>query len=168
MLTHSLVLTHSLICLLTHSLMLTHSLIQERLVECIPMVKMGLACEYFHYILVATDHYNVLLRTWFNQHVLRAHMYSLTHSCLLTHLLTRYLLLQAYIVSYEGAKKLLKLCNRATFHVDLDAWRHSSLKVLTHSLTHAYSLTHSLIICRSGCSIQCWRIRPSRVQVWPN
>lgn len=30
----------------------------------------------------------------------------------------------AYIVSQKGARKLLELCKKATFHVDLDAWRH--------------------------------------------
>lgn len=33
----------------------------------------------------------------------------------------------AYMVSNEGARKLLKLCTKAVFHVDLDAWRHHSL-----------------------------------------
>lgn len=35
----------------------------------------------------------------------------------------------AYIVSQAGARKLLKLCPKAVFHVDLDAWRHSDLKI---------------------------------------
>jgi hypothetical protein len=33
----------------------------------------------------------------------------------------------AYLVSFQGAQKLLQLCPKATYHVDLDAWRHSSL-----------------------------------------
>eukprot|EP01039_Chlorochromonas_danica_P000430 gene431-464_t len=33
----------------------------------------------------------------------------------------------AYMVSREGAQKLLSLCPKATYHVDLDAWRHKSL-----------------------------------------
>lgn len=32
-----------------------------------------------------------------------------------------------YMISHAGAKKLLNLCPKATFHVDLDAWRHKSL-----------------------------------------
>jgi len=35
----------------------------------------------------------------------------------------------AYLVSNEGARKLLKLCPKAVFHVDLDAWRHPSLVI---------------------------------------
>jgi len=35
----------------------------------------------------------------------------------------------AYMVSFEGAKKLLDLCPKAVFHVDLDAWRHTSLDI---------------------------------------
>lgn len=35
----------------------------------------------------------------------------------------------AYMVSQEGARKLLSLCSKATFHVDLDAWRHPSLVI---------------------------------------
>jgi len=30
-------------------------------------------------------------------------------------------------VSRQGALKLLALCPKATFHVDIDAWRHRSL-----------------------------------------
>ena len=35
----------------------------------------------------------------------------------------------AYIVSQAGARKLLKLCPKAVFHVDLDAWRHRDLRI---------------------------------------
>jgi len=35
----------------------------------------------------------------------------------------------AYMVSNKGARKLLELCKRATFHVDLDAWRHPDLNL---------------------------------------
>ena len=35
----------------------------------------------------------------------------------------------AYIVSQSGARKLLKMCPKAVFHVDLDAWRHKNLKI---------------------------------------
>lgn len=35
----------------------------------------------------------------------------------------------AYMVSNAGARKLLSLCKKATFHVDLDAWRHRSLVI---------------------------------------
>ncbi|KAJ1401494.1 hypothetical protein B484DRAFT_405706 [Ochromonadaceae sp. CCMP2298] len=33
------------------------------------------------------------------------------------------------MVTLEGARKLLELCPKATYHVDLDAWRHSSLEL---------------------------------------
>lgn len=35
----------------------------------------------------------------------------------------------AYLVTYSGAQKLLTLCPKATFHVDLDAWRHRQLVI---------------------------------------
>lgn len=35
----------------------------------------------------------------------------------------------AYMVSRKGAEKLLKLCSKATYHVDLDAWRHPELDI---------------------------------------
>lgn len=35
----------------------------------------------------------------------------------------------AYMVSRKGAEKLLKLCSKATYHVDLDAWRHPDLDI---------------------------------------
>lgn len=35
----------------------------------------------------------------------------------------------AYMVTNAGARKLLQLCPKAVFHVDLDAWRHQSLIV---------------------------------------
>lgn len=36
----------------------------------------------------------------------------------------------AYMVTNQGARKLLSLCPNAVFHVDLDAWRHKSLKMV--------------------------------------
>jgi glycosyl transferase, family 25 len=33
----------------------------------------------------------------------------------------------AYMVSYKGAQKLLKLCSKASYHVDLECWRHLDL-----------------------------------------
>lgn len=39
----------------------------------------------------------------------------------------------AYLVTNAGAKKLLSLCNKAVFHVDLDAWRHRDLKLIAFS-----------------------------------
>jgi GR25 family glycosyltransferase involved in LPS biosynthesis len=35
----------------------------------------------------------------------------------------------AYMVSNKGARKLLELCRKATYHVDLDAWRHPDLDI---------------------------------------
>ena len=35
-----------------------------------------------------------------------------------------------YLVTREGAQKLLALCPKAVFHIDLDAWRHRSLKIV--------------------------------------
>eukprot|EP01036_Dinobryon_divergens_P022123 gene22124-30357_t len=35
-----------------------------------------------------------------------------------------------YLVTREGAQKLLSLCPKAVFHIDLDAWRHKSLKIV--------------------------------------
>ena len=35
----------------------------------------------------------------------------------------------AYMVSKKGAQKLLTLCSKATYHVDLDAWRHPELDI---------------------------------------
>lgn len=49
----------------------------------------------------------------------------------------------AYIVSYEGAKKLLSLCDKATFHVDLDAWRHRSLTIRMFDPMLAYQTFES-------------------------
>eukprot|EP01031_Cornospumella_fuschlensis_P027835 gene27835-33616_t len=53
----------------------------------------------------------------------------------------------AYMISQEGARKLLSLCAKATFHVDLDAWRHPSLRLymsdpmLVHQTFQDTSLT---------------------------
>ena len=33
------------------------------------------------------------------------------------------------MISQKGAQKLLSLCSKATFHVDLDAFRHPSLTI---------------------------------------
>lgn len=35
-----------------------------------------------------------------------------------------------YLVTREGAQRLLRLCDKAVFHIDLDAWRHKSLKIV--------------------------------------
>ena len=52
----------------------------------------------------------------------------------------------AYIVSNAGAKKLLALCPKAVFHVDLDAWRHPSLSLRMFSpmLVYQTFATNSL------------------------
>ena len=44
----------------------------------------------------------------------------------------------AYMVSNKGARKLLDLCKKASYHVDLDAWRHASLDITMFKPMLAY------------------------------
>jgi GR25 family glycosyltransferase involved in LPS biosynthesis len=65
----------------------------------------------------------------------------------------------AYMVSYQGAQKLLNLCPRATFHVDLDVSRVFLLLLLLlydHLFTRLGVTHHSLFVC----FIQCLSIKP--------
>lgn len=49
----------------------------------------------------------------------------------------------AYMVSQQGARKLLYLCSKAVFHVDLDAWRHRSLVIRMFDPMLAYQTFES-------------------------
>ena len=44
----------------------------------------------------------------------------------------------AYMVSNKGARKLLELCKKASYHVDLDAWRHPELDITMFQPMLAY------------------------------
>ena len=44
----------------------------------------------------------------------------------------------AYMVSNKGARKLLRLCTKASYHVDLDAWRQKELELTMFSPMLAY------------------------------
>ena len=52
----------------------------------------------------------------------------------------------AYMISQAGARKLLQLCPKAVFHVDLDAWRHPSLVIRMFNPMLAYqTFEHSTL-----------------------
>lgn len=60
----------------------------------------------------------------------------------------------AYLVSFSGAQKLLSLCPKAVHHVDLDAWRHSELKIFMVAPTLVYqTFEHTSLTDFSAASL---------------
>mmetsp|Transcript_14371 Transcript_14371/g.13869 ORF Transcript_14371/g.13869 Transcript_14371/m.13869 type:complete len:371 (+) Transcript_14371:147-1259(+) len=79
----------------------------------------------------------------------------------------------AYMVSQEGARKLLKLCTKAVFHVDLDAWRHPSLimrmfhPMLAYQTFESTSLTDVKTHRKGGMTEKFLHSEPiTRLQEW--
>ena len=77
----------------------------------------------------------------------------------------------AYMISQAGARKLLQLCPKAVFHVDLDAWRHPSLVIRMFNPMLAYqTFEHSTLADmrdkRKGKLVQRIRVRSSYLHTW--